>query len=1156
MKKNLPNHAVWLKFMQISLTQMVLMGLFTSFSYAIDLEAQALDKIVTLHAENQEVPYVLQKLEKQTEVRFVFSPQVIRSGQRVTINLNQERLGTVLEKLLAPLGIKYEVSGKYVLLSDVKKSVKNLFEGQERQIMTFVPADITIVGKVTDSNGEVLPGVNILVKGTQQGSTTNAKGLYSIEVPNGGATLVFSFVGYQSQEIQTGNRNSLDIILKTDDKALEEVVVVGYGSQKRREVVGSISKINGSDVTKVPTASFAEGMQGQSSGLLIQNTSGHPGAAPSINIRGKGSINLNSSPLWIVDGVPIQTGSTDLARNGVTSVSPIAMINPNDIESIEVLKDAAATAIYGNRGSNGVIIVTTKSAKSNKTGITVTYDGGMSRLPYKQNDVYVDTKTWWTMVDKAWANTGNTSSFEPNRIINTQFLDEKPPMTREEAMAVNTDHLGAMTQDAGFHQVGLSANKGFESGGVLFSLNYRDEKGLLLNNNLKRLTGRFNFNFSPIKALNIGINTSMLYLKNSGVQSGNGKGFGGWGNWVAMMPWFKLYDPNSATGYWAANSGFNGLAFADPNLIRNDTDEYRTISNAYAELKLPLEGLKLRSEVGIDLLINNGSYWRSELLDANAPFNNEAAERSITRKVINYNAFLNYEKTFGKNSFLATAGAEAVRQSSYTRSVEGSQVFSTYPELRNPLQLTDGDGYKGGEQYLMGMFGRLNYVYNGRYILSASVRRDGHSVLNKNNRWATFSSLGAGWIITDEKFFNIPGISMLKLRGSYGTTGNTGLSTEMVQLNYGLSSNRYGGAYLPGATTIGPIGSSNLKWETTTGTDIGLDFGFLNDRISGSLAYYVKKVSDLILRGNVPISTGFNTNAVWENIGDLKNWGYELDLSSTNINKNNFTWNTDFNISFNDNKIIKLNEFEKGKGAESSQTIRKEGEKLDTWYLANFVEIDPQKGIAMIDERDQEVWNTDFKTVPTGKLIPMNKANVEANKMILSGKSALPTFFGGITNRFSYKNLDLTMLLVYAGGGYELNSRYNRGRTFSAVSNIAKVAGKVWEKPGDIADLPELRWGNNFPYDNDGNPSASGTNFETANNNIFFQKTNYLRIRNIQLGFRLPGKYVSKVGMQNVRLYVGGMNLYTFTKFNGLDPETNESLTIPRNFNFGISITP
>mgnify|MGYP003671706762 CR=1 FL=1 len=1164
MKKRRQFIAKFATVMKISFLQMLLAVVASAYTYGNVVSAQELLlQKVSIKAERKEIRAILTELESLAKVSFVYSDQLVPVERKVTLAAIDKTLSEVLDELFLPNSISYRIVRNRIVLKWEQR--KLLMLPPEAILAPDVnPRTINIRGKVIDEKRIGLPGVSIVEQGTQNGTTTNTEGEFTIDVVNKEAILIFSFIGYKTQEVKIGNKNFLDIAMEVSESALKEVVVVGYGTQKRQDIVGSISTISGSELNKVPTTSVAEAMQGMASGLFVSNSSGHPGSTPEIKIRGKNSINLSTSPLWIIDGVPLQTGSQDLTVGGVKPVSPIAMLNPNDIESIEVLKDASATAIYGNRGSNGVIIVTTKSNKGKQTDISLNYDGGVSRLAFKQSDYYVDSKTWWQLIDKSWANAGNTTMLQPKSLTDIAFLDEKPNMSREEALATNTDNLKAMTQESRFHQFGFTARKGFETGGVLFTLNYRDEKGMLRNNDLKRLTTRFNFNFTPIKSVSMGINTNFLYLKNEGVSAAEGKGGAGWGNLPAMLPWYKLKDPNSQTGYWAVNSGFNALAFSDKDLIRNGTDQYRTISNAFLQWQTPLKGLNIRSEVGIDLLINNSSHWRSVFLDANAPFQNQGAERSITQHVLNYNSYLTYDKTLGKHNINITTGAEATRSSSYTRQVEGSQIYSIYPELRNPLLITNGDGFMGGEQYLMGMFGRVNYKWNDKYILNASIRRDGNSALSNDNRWATFKAIGAGWIMSDEKFFDIPALNLLKIRGSYGQTGNTSLSVEMTQLTWGLSGSRYGGGYLPGGTTIGPIGSTGLKWETTTSLDLGVDFGLLDNRISGSLAYYNKHVTDLILRGNVPVSVGFANNQVWENVGNLKNWGWEFNVSSANINKSNFRWNTDFNISFNNNRIVQLNEFEKGKGAESVSTvsakgtsmIRKEGEKLDTWYLANFAQIDAERGIAMIEQLDQEKWNQQYVTEATGKLIPMNQANTAINKMVQHGKTALPTFFGGITNRFTYKNFDLNVLFIYAGGQYLMNWLYSRStQNQGGTVQLAKaIVGNTWEKPGDIAQFPQFIWSDRYPYDNNGEPSTAGTNFSTDFSSFYLEKADYIKLRNLQIGYTLPNTITKKAGLKNLRMYVGGTNLLTFTKFKGFDPESNDDLPIPRMLNFGLSL--
>lgn len=1163
MKKRRHFIAGFATIMKLSFLQLLISAIAAAYSYGNPAYAQELLlQKVSIKADRKEIRHVLAELEAVAKVKFVYSDQLVPVERKVSLSATDKPLSDVLDELFHPNNVSYQIVRKKIVLKvEPRQSSLN---APDTENMTEAKKQLNVRGKVTDEKGIALPGVSIVERGTQNGTTTDTEGAFDLNVADQNAVLVFSFIGYQTMETKVESKTFLEISMTASESALNEVVVVGYGTQKRQDIVGSISTISGSELTRIPTTSVAEAMQGMASGLFVSNSSGHPGSTPEIKIRGKNSINLSTSPLWIIDGVPMQTGSQDLTVGGVKPVSPLAMLNPNDIESMEVLKDASATAIYGNRGSNGVIIVTTKSNKGKQTGISLNYDGGVSRLAFRQNDYYVDTKTWWQLIDQSWANAGNTTLLQPKALTDVAFLDEKPNLTREQAQAHNTDNLKAMTQESRFHQFGFTARKGFETGGILFTLNYRDEKGLLRNNDLKRLTTRFNFNFSPVKSVTMGLNTNFLYIKNEGVPASEGKGGAGWGNLPAILPWYQLHDPGSQTGYWMASSGYNALASSDKNLIRNATDQYRTISNAFLQWQTPLKGLNLRSEIGIDLLINNSSHWRSIFLDANAPFQNQAAERSVTQHVLNYNTYLTYDKTLGKHNINITTGAEATRSSAYTRQVEGTQIYSNYPELRNPLQLTDGDGFMGGEQYLMGAFGRVNYKWNDKYILNASIRSDGHSALSRNNRWATFKAIGAGWIISDEKFVHIPAVNMLKLRGSYGQTGNTSLSIEMTQLTWALSGSRYGGAYLPGGTTIGPLGSSGLKWETTTSLDVGLDFGILDNRISGSVAYYDKRVSDLILRGNVPLSVGFSNNQVWENVGDLKNWGWEFNVSSVNINKSDFRWNTDFNISFNNNKILRLNEFEKGKGAESVATvnakgtsqIRKEGEKLDTWYLANFAEIDRNRGIAMIEQLNQDKWNQQYVTESTGKLIPMNQANTAINKMVQQGKTALPTFFGGLTNRFTYKNLDLNVLFIYAGGHYLMNWLYSRSsKNQGGTVQLAKdIVGNTWEKPGDVAQFPQLMWSDRYPYDNNGEPSVAGTSFSTDFSTFYLEKADYIKLRNLQIGYTLPNAVTKKAGLQNLRVYLGGTNLWTLTKFKGFDPESNDDLPIPRTLNFGLSL--
>ena len=421
---------------------MKLSFLFMLISF-MSFTAKAAAQKVSVTFNNVKMEKVLSVITKQTGLNVAYSKQVVNLDHRVSIHVEDAEVNHVLDLLVAETNMGYEVKNGKIYLFD--KKYERAIQQQEKRKIT---------GVVKDKQGEAIIGANVVVKGTTIGNMTDMDGKFSLEVPSN-ATLQISYIGYKSTEVPVGKQTFLNILLAEDTEMLEEVVVVGYGTTKRRDVVGSISKISSEDIVKIPSTNLAESLQGMSSGMMVTNNSGHPGSAPQIKIRGLNSINLSTDPLWIIDGMPIHTGASEHTQNGVKGISPISMINPNDIESIEVLKDAAATAIYGSRAAGGVILVTTKSNKGKLTGVKLSYDGGVSKIPFSQNDIFVDSPTWWQLMDKAQANAGN-APIDPTQIMATQFWGERPDMTREEAIATNTDHLDALTQDAYFHQFSLN----------------------------------------------------------------------------------------------------------------------------------------------------------------------------------------------------------------------------------------------------------------------------------------------------------------------------------------------------------------------------------------------------------------------------------------------------------------------------------------------------------------------------------------------------------------------------------------------------------------------------------------------------------------------------------------------------------------------------
>ncbi len=1108
--------------------------LFFLLVYTIPLQAQN----ISIKVEKVTLKAFFEEIEKISPYRFNYLDISLPSAADVTMSVQNKPVESILKQVLPQRNLVYTRSGNTFAI---------------KQKVSEVPRKVT--GLIFDDKGEPVIGAAIIEKGTTNGVISDSDGSFSLEV-GGNSTLHVSFIGFNSVDVAVAEKSKFSIQLTEDSKKLDEVIVVGYGTSKRRETIGAISKIGGNEITRLPATSITQSLQGMAAGLNITNTSGGtPGAENKVSIRGLNSISLSSDPLWIIDGVPIFTGSDALAVNGVRPASPLSMINPYDISSIEVLKDASATAIYGNRASAGVIIVTTKSSKKKETNLMVNYDGGVSTLPFTQNSVFTNNVEFMAIRDEAMRNIGGTE-FQPS-FFSQQFPND-PGFTREMALNTNTDHLSALAQTALFRQVGLSANKGFDSGGMLFSLSYRDEEGVLRHNDFKRLTARFSTSFKPISFIEFGANANLMYMNSNGVRTGLGKLAGGWDQWIAMAPFFKIYDPNSASGYWFPESGYNAAAIHDPKLTRNNSGEFRTLANSFIKIDLPVKGLTIRGETGVDATYTTSSYWRSGQL---TPSNlSEAQEKEVDRAVFTYNGTVNYNRLFAEDhSVNLTAGGEATKYFSYFRSASGQNVATAYPELINPdksLPVT-ANGNRGNDMTMAGFFFRANYAYKGKYIFNGSVRYDGHAALSKDNRWAPFSAAGLGWIMSEEKFMkDIKWLNTFKLRGSYGTTGNVNMSPDMLIMSWSiLNARHWAGSNITSSQNWGPSGSSDLKWETTASYDLGFDFGILKDRINGSFAVFSQDIKDLIMMCQVPPSMGYHNAYNWKNVGNLRNKGVEFNVSTVNMNtKSGFKWTTDLNISTTKNKIIKLNDQEKGKGAvQNNVFIRKEGEALNTYYLPQYTQLDTEKGIYMQDELDKAKWDGSYVTVSTGKQIPMIGTNPGNNKFVLSGKTPQPTWYGGFTNNFYYKGFDLNIQFNFAGGNWILDDKL-ASKVSMDVENIGReLIGNYWQKPGDNKRFGRIAQNDKVQFDLQGNPSAGGNTMTIENTSFILERGDFLRLRNLQLGYTLPNKITSKAKINNLRFYVGGSNLLIKTAFTGYDPESLNAVPVPRTVNFGVS---
>ncbi|MCG6190143.1 TonB-dependent receptor [Maribellus maritimus] len=1127
-------------------------GVFASKTYS---QTQTL----SLDMEKSTVKEVLSVIEEQSDFYFMYSGKFIDVNREVSINVKNQKIETLLNILFAGTDTNYEIRDKFIVLSSSKLSEE---ESQSKAQQK------TVTGKVTDSGGQPLPGVTVVLTGTTKGTVTGASGEFSLTgVPDDGI-LKFSFVGMKSQEVAVSGLSSINITMEEDAIGIEEVVAVGYGTQKKRDVIGSIASIKSEDIETISGVSnFTSLLQGQAAGASVQTSSGRLGSSVSVKVRGLSSISAGTSPLWIIDGVPIIT-SASTGADYTSEQSPMSLINQADIESIEILKDAAATSIYGSRGSNGVIIITTKTGKAGQSSINIDYSTGISDLPLQKVD-FVNTTQWFEIRDEAKQSYGLGNYTMDDFYGGSGYATEK--LTRNQAETTNIDWFKEAMQKGSFHSVNLSFVGGAEKVSYFISSNYRKDKGVMLNDDLERYGLRANVdlhpheNFKTGAKLNFSLSNSNrgknFYDASSGNNSGRAGGFSFLNVSAATFnPVYSLENPNE---YFNPYLG-NPVALSDRDNIVQDVEMYRALANIYGEYSLPfLRELALRSEISVDFVQVNRNTWLSEKVRWDGSWAQDVAN---TIRTYNYNLFLKYDKTIGDHSFNAVGGAEAQRSRTWGRKMEGQDLVGSYKQLGTPSQMITMSSGLYGESYLLAYFGRANYKYKDKYLAGISLRRDGSSVFTSEYRWGTFVALSAGWIISDEEFMGAFGENnFLKIRGSFGQTGNANIPS-------GLDASKYGTGYAYGSvdliatngTLISSIGVSNLTWETTNNFDIGVDFGFLNNRVNGSLAYYNKYVEDLLLATELPYSSGISS--IYGNIGDLVNSGVELNFTSMNIESQNFKWQTSFNISFNHNEVKKLvpRVDETGAGMVSGAYITKTGYPVREYYLAEFAGVDPETGISMIYALDTEHYDETGETQrlkdESGndvKIINSN-ANANANKFHLKGKNQIPAFYGGLTNKFMYKAFDLGFLLTFSGGNYIFDEfMRNMATDYSGTRRmLQEVYDNYWKSPGDNAKYQRVNWQGNVVL-NDG--SVVGLGDPRTNTDQFLFKGDYLKLKSVTLGYTLPES--SKAGrlFKGLRVYTTFENLLTLTKYPGWDPEglgTVGQWDIPQLFTatFGVSV--
>ncbi|TDE18628.1 SusC/RagA family TonB-linked outer membrane protein [Dyadobacter psychrotolerans] len=999
----------------------------------------------------------------------------------------------------------------------MKKALLFTFFGVFGMCLSLFAQDIRITGKVTSAEDESnLAGATVVEKGSTNGTQTDSEGKYSLSVKSSASVLIFSFVGTLTKEIPVGSQSVINAQLSADTRSLEEVVVTGFGSQIKRDLTGNIAQIKSKDIENMPVASVDAALQGRAAGVYINSGSGKLGEAPIIRVRGSSSISASSQPLYVVDGMPIISG--DQSNYG-SAMNPLTDINPNDIESIEILKDASAGAIYGSRAANGVILITTKRGGAGKTKMSLNYQAGVAeatkRVKFLNAEQYVDfyTKAAATRDRISGYETDDPDSYTQYMIGEGGFLDYQSFDTFTNGTYKNYSWQDEAFQKGPMQQVDFQMNGGNEKTKFFISGQYYDQKGTLIGNSLNRMSARLNVDHQAYKWLTVGMSMGLSRTDNRRLPGDNQ--FSNPLQAAALVPLTPITDPNTGlpTG---TPPGDVGLPLYYNPRISIDYSKFqqigfRNLTNAYAQINFSKD-FRFRSEIGIDLLNQNeeGYYQTQTLRNVSTAVNGQGDNYGSFVTNYNTNNFLTYDKLFDVHSINLTAGMTYQESQRKVNWIQGTQFPSDlYQKIASAATKSDGTSTETNFRFLS-YFLRANYKFADKYLLSVSGRVDGSSRFGVNSRYGFFPAASAGWVITEENFLKqVDILSFLKLRASYGLTGNSEIG-DFPQL--GLYS---GDAGYAGAAGQRPsqIANPDLKWELTHQTDIGIDFGILNNRINGEIDYYVKKTSGLLLNVQVPATSGFSTQV--KNVGKMNNKGWELVINSQNI-VGAFKWNTSFNISTNKNKVVSVPEVIQG--GQSSMSRVMEGQPVGVFYTVEYAGVDPANGDALFYKNTENPDGTiDRSTV--------NNANYNQAQRVAAGNPN-PKFQGGISNDISYKGFDFNIFFngvtgnkinFFGVGQYSsANGIYEDNQTVDQLNS--------WTPTNTNTDVPEARF-----YRGNGNQASTRYIYDGA----------FLRLRSMTLGYTIPKSITSKIKLERLRVYVSAMNLATFTKYKGWDPEVN-----------------
>ncbi len=972
----------------------------------------------------------------------------------------------------------------------------------------------SITGKVTDDNGRPVPNATVMIKETGAGTSTDLNGNFSIQVDARSKTLVFSYVGMASQEITIGNRSTINTTLKQEGRSMDEVVVVAYGTQVKKKVTGAISRVAGSELENKPFTSVDQMLQGKVPGLLSTSPTGQPGGIQQIRIRGIGSVTAGAAPLYVIDGVPVNTG--DFSRLNNTS-NALAGLNPNDIESVSVLKDAASASIYGSRAANGVILITTRQGRAGKSKIRVDSELGFGNTAYINDAAKpLNRDEYFTLTREGLVNAGVSQATMDATLNNLGFNN-----------TANENWVDLVTRQGTTQNINASISGGDPKTTFYTSVGFFDQKAVVIGSDFERYSGTFNIKHRATEKLSIGINTTGSYIhQNSPSQSSNFR------NPVADAYWLRpsqnAYNPDGTVNFSTStfNQLYNPLAIAQYDRIQ--LNNVKVLANMNGEYQF-YKDLKFTTKFGIDFInIEEERY--------DNPFFGDS--RTVGGRMYNYDTrvanwvwsnLLNYRHEFLSSKDLSldmTVGYEAQKSKQYQITTRGEGVPAT---TSIPLPVPSSPSVANGartDYSFVSALSMMQWGYKNKYILSGSIRRDGSSRFGSNNKYGTFWSVGGAWNLDQENFIqHINFINALKLRASYGVNGNAEIGNYTWKGTYIFNANYN---QQPGSAP-NQVENPDLTWEINKPFNVGIDAVVWDGRVTLNADYYIRNTENLIL--NDPLSRTSGFNSVSANVGSMENKGWEFQLNVIPVRTKDFTWDITFNLALNKNKVTSLRN---NADILALPFVRRVGEDFQAIYTRLWAGVDPANG--------NPLWYTDAtKTQTTSTVTTVQRAIIG---------SASPKGFGSFSTALNYKGFILDAQFNYQYGNlvYDNWGFISWSDGFNPQLNkIRKQLGR-WQKPGDITDIPKYVYG--------------GANVSNAESSRWYYKGDFVRLRDLTLSYTVPKSATSVLKLDNVRFYVRGTNLWTkaFDKDITFDPEqpingvNDLQILIQRTISLGLSL--